>query len=581
MTIHRQSTWARRSAPYVTTALALEIVSLFGFAYFTDSHIPGISPLAATSIFIDGTKDILPTDDSQDPHRMKDALGGAYDLGHDYDGANGGNYYVEYSRDFGILTGGVGYDVSRAEATNKTIAAIKQAQNDNGLDDPIYVVGYSQGANASSDVITKVQADNAALGCTASTPCSANPADANYKPGYVDLSNVTFVMLGNGARNDGGLWARLPAGVYVPFLGLDFGASTNPTTGPDAPGQVLLISKQYDGASDWPKYVLINPLAAANAALGFMYVHNGYYQDVDISDIDTDGNGSLSAAEVSHAQTDPVLKDKYIITTNGNVTDVVIKNQPGDLPITQPLKLLGVPDDFILAIDPVLRAMIDAGYERPTDGVYPAEPVHFKIFPKPSKLFHDFLNIEQGADQTADNLEDLAEGNSIQPLADPGLGNSLLAAKVVDPGAASATPPAPPKPPVKPQLPTFTPQQWIPRVTQWQPPPPPPLPAKVLPPVEELPLAPSGGDELLIDADSVNNQSTAGHSTYKPGEGLKQIAGAVKQVYDATLGRLVPKPAASTAPSSAPEPPPPPPGPDEESDGGSVGGDPPSGEPSP
>ena len=49
---------------------------------------------------------------------------------------------------------------------------------------------------------------------------------------------------------------------------------------PNAP-KILLITKQYDGAADWPKYVLINPLAAVNAAMGFMYVHNGYYQDVD------------------------------------------------------------------------------------------------------------------------------------------------------------------------------------------------------------------------------------------------------------------------------------------------------------
>ena len=84
-----------------------------------------------------------------------------------------------------------------------------------------------------------------------------------------DLSDVTFVMLGNGARNDGGLWARLPAGVYVPFLGLSFGASTNPThadsNDPNAPN-VILITKQYDGAADVPKYVLMNPVAALNAS---------------------------------------------------------------------------------------------------------------------------------------------------------------------------------------------------------------------------------------------------------------------------------------------------------------------------
>ena len=186
--------------------------------------------------------------------------------------------------------------IARGSATNNTIAAIKQAQADPTTKcDGIYVVGYSQGANAQSDVIAKIQADNAALDCTSTHVCqSTDPNAPNYNPNYVDLSNVTFVMLGNGARNDGGLWARLPAGVYVPFLGLDFGASTNPVTPPDpndpnAP-KILLVTKQYDGAADWPKYVLINPSPAANAAMGFMYVHNGYYQDVDIdlnADLDT------------------------------------------------------------------------------------------------------------------------------------------------------------------------------------------------------------------------------------------------------------------------------------------------------
>ena len=88
------------------------------------------------------------------------------------------------------------------------------------------------------------------------------------------------------------------------------------------------------------------------------------------------------------------------------MVDVLVKNQPGDLPITQPLKDLGVPD-VIKAIDPLLRAMIDASYQRPTNGVYPSQPVHFGLIPKPDKMFQDFLAIEAGADQTGQNLGEL------------------------------------------------------------------------------------------------------------------------------------------------------------------------------
>jgi hypothetical protein len=46
--------WGR----YVTTGVALEAATLFAFAYATDSHVPGASLLAQTSIFVDGTKSI-------------------------------------------------------------------------------------------------------------------------------------------------------------------------------------------------------------------------------------------------------------------------------------------------------------------------------------------------------------------------------------------------------------------------------------------------------------------------------------------------------------------------------------------
>ena len=132
MANHRQIAWNKKAAPYVTAALALEVVSLFGFAYLTDSHVPGISPLAATSIFIDGTKDIIPTGDPQaarpDAERRSD---GAYDQCGAHSPVHAANnVYVDYPRDFGILTGGVGYDVSRGMATNKTIAAIRADQTD-------------------------------------------------------------------------------------------------------------------------------------------------------------------------------------------------------------------------------------------------------------------------------------------------------------------------------------------------------------------------------------------------------------------------------------------------------------------
>ena len=212
-------------------------------------------------------------------------------------------------------------------------------------------------------------------------------------------------MLGNGARNDGGLWARLPAGVYVPFLGLDFGASTNPirpTDDPNAPN-VILISKQYDGASDCAQVCADEPARRSER-------HHGLHVRAQRL-LPRRRHGSRQRRRRRSGRCGPwqrPTRSKYIVTRNGNVTDIVIKNQPGDLPLTQPLKAMGVPVEFVKAIDPLL-----AGHDRsrlratPNGGVYPSEPVHFKIFPKPGKLFQDFLAIAGGSEQTGENLDDL------------------------------------------------------------------------------------------------------------------------------------------------------------------------------
>jgi hypothetical protein len=393
-------------ASLITTGMAMPIAALFGLSYATDSHLAGIAPMAATSIFIDGTKDIIPTNDPQGEDRMKGALNGLYDQGHAYKSEKeiGGNYYVSYPRSFGVLTGlsDPMYDESRGLAKEAAIKAIIDARTQNGVDDPIYVVGFSQGANAASDVLQEV------------------------KKRGVPTENVTFVLVGNGARNDGGLWARLPAGVYVPFIGLSFGASTNPD--PLGP-KVIQISKQYDGASDVPKYVM-NPLAWANTVMGFMSVHNGYYDDVDISDLDTDKNGEITDAEITAQQIkDP---DKYIITKNGNITDIVIRNKVGDLPLTQPLLAMGVPREVVEALDPMLRAIIETAYDRPVDGgVYPSKPVLLDGMPGIDQWITDFKAIAAGMKQTEEKLDDLNQAN-------------LMQAKVAEDATAASTFAAPP-----------------------------------------------------------------------------------------------------------------------------------------
>ena len=170
---------------------------------------------------------------------------------------------------------GVGYDVSRGIATNNTIAAIKQAQDDPTYEhgDGIYVVGYSQGANAQSDVCDHSKSattkPSTATEIRPMTSTSATSHSSCWAMGLAMTAACGHACLqGSTCRSSGWISARQPT------------RSTG-ANDPNAP-KVLLITKQYDGAADWPKYVLINPPSAVNAAMGFMYVHNGYYKDVDI-----------------------------------------------------------------------------------------------------------------------------------------------------------------------------------------------------------------------------------------------------------------------------------------------------------
>ena len=263
MAKHRQST-AQKWAPYVTTGIALNAATLFAFTYATDSHVT-LNPLlsATTSIFVDGTKSLTGNEEGISPYRMADAFKGKYDqTSEDPDTADTGGYneFVFYPRSLGPLTG-LGdptYDKSEGIATSETLKAIRAAKLDpdyhQGVD-TIYVVGYSQGAGGVVQTLPELDSDE-----------------------FAD-DDIQVVLAANPRRNDGGILARLPKGVYVPILGVSFGEGTTPTN-----THVLQVTKQYDGVADAPNY-LFNVFADLNAIMGYYYLHSGYYKDVDLRPI--------------------------------------------------------------------------------------------------------------------------------------------------------------------------------------------------------------------------------------------------------------------------------------------------------
>ncbi|WP_163726245.1 PE-PPE domain-containing protein [Mycolicibacterium psychrotolerans] len=312
--------------------------------------------LLSASIFVDGTKPIVGAEDGEPFLRMADSFQGRY-VG---DGTV--PVFVDYPRSLGLATGLADptYDESEADAAAKIVRAVRQAR----ADDPtgaIYVVGYSQGAGTVSSALAELESD----------------------PDF-STDNIEFVLASSPRRNSGGILTRLPPGVYVPMVGVTFGEGATPER-----TKVLQISKMYDGISDSPDFVL-NLAADANAALGFVFLHSGYYREVDPDD------------------------PTAIVTTSadGLVTDKLIPAPVGQLPLTMPLLQLGVSPQTVTALDPFLRAIIETGYQRPDStvpGSFPSEPVPFRLVPPPTRWVSDAEAVAQGAVQSARLFGDIPQ----------------------------------------------------------------------------------------------------------------------------------------------------------------------------
>jgi hypothetical protein len=117
----------------------------------------------------------------------------------------------------------------------------------------VVVFGYSQGATVASLFKKQIATLNGGL----------LPDD------------VSFVLIGNPNRPNGGLFERLALLGTVPILDATFGQPTPTDTAPTGETNTTDIAFQYDGVADFPA-APINLLADVNAAAGFWYVHGTY-----------------------------------------------------------------------------------------------------------------------------------------------------------------------------------------------------------------------------------------------------------------------------------------------------------------
>ena len=250
--------------------------------------------------------------------------------------------------------------------------------------DKIVLFGYSQGARVVS--IEK----------------------GNLGPNNPNKDSLEIVFIGNISRPNGGLWSRLSFLPTIPILDVSFGKPT-PTYTADTGIKTTDISFEYDGVSDFPVYPL-NLLAVANAIAGFQYVH-GYY-------LVPNGNGPTDQLPWGYTPEDI---QKFIEDPNnptkGDTTYVTIPAK--SLPILQPFIDFGnatgtsaIVDPILELIEPVLKVLIDTGYDRTAN---PGDPMTFRLIPRinPVKLAFDLIAaVGQG-------IKDATDGVPIVPTVTP------------------------------------------------------------------------------------------------------------------------------------------------------------------
>ena len=172
---------------------------------------------------------------------------------------------------------------------------------------PLVVIGTSQGA------MVVQQAE----------------ADLNNDPRV--SSDTTFILIADPNLGVGrGLY-----GVHIPVL--DY----TPAALPETRFNTVVVINQYDGFTD-PVTRPWNLLTDLNALMGIVYVHP-YAQNADLSTV-------------------PV--EDITVTTNDQHGTTTVYHVPTEhLPLTTPLRQLGIPNKIVDRIDSALRPIIDRGYQ--------------------------------------------------------------------------------------------------------------------------------------------------------------------------------------------------------------------------
>ena len=207
------------------------------------------------------------------------------------------------------------FDLSVLAGTTVIDAAI------DATTEPTVVFGYSQ----SSVIATAAKRRLAER--------AADAANAESTP------PVSFVMLANLNRPNGGLNARFP-GAFIEKLGWTFSAAAPTDTG----FTTIDVARQYDLFADFPRYPL-NAIATANAVVALLY-------------------GTHDYLPVTVDPADPRYDPNTVVQQFGDTTYYFIPTPM--LPLLRPLRDLGFDPVLLDAVEPAMRVLVEFGYDRST-----------------------------------------------------------------------------------------------------------------------------------------------------------------------------------------------------------------------
>jgi hypothetical protein len=208
----------------------------------------------------------------------------------------------------------IDYSQNALAADRAILDGVEQTIAVEEIDGQVVVIGESMGSMVASRVAVEL---------------------ANSGPDAPSTDDIRFVLI---APPEAGIAEYFKEGTFIPLLNYRISRV------PESKYHTTIVIGEYDGWADPPDRPW-NLASTANALLGAGFVHGP----------------PIAAAE------DPpdVPGENTTIETNGQGGTVVTHLIPTEnLPLTQPLRLIGIPDEVVDGADQVLRPIVDAGYRR-------------------------------------------------------------------------------------------------------------------------------------------------------------------------------------------------------------------------